>query len=289
MSSALHLAIARTSATATVANLLENGADPNEVDMSAGRQSALHVAAESGQTEVCSLLLAAKADPAATDECDRTPLHVAAAAGHATTSKILLLHGADPFARSALPGYPSSCCCSRFSWACRSWCCAPTPLDLVRDDGADPQTTAELRSMLRREAACAACSPCRAPCWQDPLQIRRLQAHGARALAQRHALRPSGRAGERRDLVECVCGCTLLELFVAMACCCLDEHFGLDEGNAARGLRTPHWRRRIDDDPLLELFSTDERAVHVQSPTPSEEAMYDGDGRLPRAVEEARV
>ena len=81
----------------------------------------------------------------------------------------------------------------------------------------------------------------------------------------------------------------MLELLVAMACCCLDEYFGLAEENVARGLRTPHWRRRIDDDPLLELFSMDERAVHVQSPTPSEEAMYDDDGRLPRAIEEARV
>ena len=83
-------------------------------------------------------------------------------------------------------------------------------------------------------------------------------------------------------MIECACGCTTIELLIAMACCCLDEHFGLDEGNAA--LPTPHWRRRVDDDPLLELFSSDDRAVHVQSPTPSEEAIYDDDGRLPRAV-----
>lgn len=56
---ALHDAIARGTATATVGTLLENGADPNEADMSPTRQSALHAAAQSGQTEVCSLLLAA--------------------------------------------------------------------------------------------------------------------------------------------------------------------------------------------------------------------------------------
>ncbi len=117
--SSLHAAISEARATSLVATLLQNGADPNEAvdgdasSSSSRRRTALHVAAETGQVEMCSLLLVAKADVTAVDAADRTPLHVAAAGGHADVAKLLIAHGSDPWARSSFAGYPDSCCCCR--------------------------------------------------------------------------------------------------------------------------------------------------------------------------------
>ena len=126
---------------------------------------------------------------------------------------------------------------------------------------------------------------------RDPCFCDRCRILGARAIAQRHTLKPLGAAGGRLDTAECLLGCSTLELLCAMACCCLDEHFGLATRDAAAGSMparrsTPRWIRRIDDDPLLTLYSRNGAEVDVESPDEEEmDAVDEPNGsRTPREV-----
>ena len=254
-------------ALAEVDALLKSNADPNQRDVEAGQsQTPLMAAARGGHADVCALLLAAHADHRLVDGRDRTALHLSAEAGHLAVTKLLLQYSANPCARAALPGYPSAPCCARWAWAGRSWCCGPTPLQLVRDGDQ------EHKRMLRHAAASHLLRCNRCDC-----QCNRLLALGARALAQRHMLRPVGSAGSRLETCECITGCSSMELFCAMAFCCLDEHFGLRADEAAGPplingrTTTPRWIRRIDDDPLVELYAAEDVELDVESPSESEE------------------
>ena len=247
--------------------LLKSNVDPNQ-HVDSGK-TPLMAAASGGHTEICALLLAAHADHRLVDGRDRTALHFSAEAGHLPVTKLLLQYRANPCARCALPGYPQPCCCARWVWMGRNWCCAPMPLQLVRNDDR------EHRRVLRRAVACTllSCNRC-----DDPCQCNRLLTLGARALAQRHTLRPAGRAGSRLETCECLSGLSACELCCAISFCCLDEHFGLRADEAAGPLplngrtTTPRWVRRIDDDPLAELYgASDGVEVNVESPSESED------------------
>lgn len=75
------------------------GADPCAANSKG--TTGLHKAAEVGNVEVISLLLAAGADPRAADHKERTPLHKSAYYGRAEAAEALLAAGADPRARDA--------------------------------------------------------------------------------------------------------------------------------------------------------------------------------------------
>eukprot|EP00927_Polykrikos_kofoidii_P055711 TRINITY_DN49925_c0_g1_i1.p1 TRINITY_DN49925_c0_g1~~TRINITY_DN49925_c0_g1_i1.p1 ORF type:complete len:777 (+),score=139.55 TRINITY_DN49925_c0_g1_i1:80-2410(+) len=69
--------------------------------------TAVHVAAATGNTEALRVLLEQLADPNAQDQIRETPLHYAAFTGHARCAQILLKYGANAFAESSYGETPS--------------------------------------------------------------------------------------------------------------------------------------------------------------------------------------
>jgi hypothetical protein len=246
-----------SAACTEVEQLLRAKADVNKYH---GTRTALLAAAESGHSEVCALLLAWGADHDLADPRDRTALHRSVESGHVAATKVLIDHGGNPFARSCLPGRAMPCCCARWCWAYSDWCHGPTPLSLVRDDTHLPTTAKELRRLLRGAQLASVLSPCtsRSSFWRDPCQWKRLQSLGARAIAQRHDLRPNPKC----EAIECCCCCSNIELLCAMFCCCQDEHFGLDPNDPLATptsyVRPPHWIREVNNDPLIGLIFGEE-------------------------------
>jgi len=92
---ALHLA-AFFGRPATVALLLERGADPNRWATGEQHVQPLHSAVAGGNEEVAAMLVVAGADVGARQAHGFTPLMGAAQNGLATTVDLLLAHGADP-------------------------------------------------------------------------------------------------------------------------------------------------------------------------------------------------
>ncbi len=85
---------------AAVRTLLAGGAEASAAQ--GDGMTALHWAAERGRAEIASLLLAARADVAATTRLgDYTPLHLAARRGHTELAKLLLAARADPSAQAS--------------------------------------------------------------------------------------------------------------------------------------------------------------------------------------------
>src|SRR5207237_1346226 len=79
--------------------LLEHGADPDPV-FAANGETALHRAAEEGDTAVLALLLDCGFDPnRADEEIGKTALHSAAMAGQPDAVRVLLAHAASPHIR----------------------------------------------------------------------------------------------------------------------------------------------------------------------------------------------
>lgn len=72
-----------------VQELLEGGAHVHECDPET-RETALHMAAAAGATDICVLLLNAGADASATDAANRTPADLARAAGHPETAQAIM-------------------------------------------------------------------------------------------------------------------------------------------------------------------------------------------------------
>ena len=56
------------------------------------KQTPLHLAAETGQLEVCRLLMGLRANPDAADEKGQKPIHLAAENNHAGVIKLFLRH-----------------------------------------------------------------------------------------------------------------------------------------------------------------------------------------------------
>lgn len=76
-----------------VRDLLDKGADPNTIDEN--RITALHMAADRGNSVIVQMLLNAGANVNAQDINDDTPLHNAALCGHKEVVELLLNKGAD--------------------------------------------------------------------------------------------------------------------------------------------------------------------------------------------------
>jgi cytohesin len=93
---ALHVA-ARLGYTDMARVLLDNGVDPNITDERS--RTPLHVAVSEGHRDIAQLLLGAGADVGARDRPGNTPLHDAAASGNIGTIEVLLAAGADINAR----------------------------------------------------------------------------------------------------------------------------------------------------------------------------------------------
>ena len=104
------LGAAKASDLALLTRLLDRpGVDVDERDAAAGGETALHLAAEEGHTEVVALLLARRADVNGRSREGWAPLHSAAQseAAHSTdVVALLLLRGADPRARTRIDATP---------------------------------------------------------------------------------------------------------------------------------------------------------------------------------------
>ncbi|MDC7235830.1 MAG: ankyrin repeat domain-containing protein [Spirochaetales bacterium] len=83
--------------TAGLEELFKINVDVNE--RNADGQTALHVAAQAGNSEIARLLLFQKADPDALDNNGKTPLHLAMAGGHDETVSVLVEGGADIYVK----------------------------------------------------------------------------------------------------------------------------------------------------------------------------------------------
>ena len=89
---------------ALVKNLIEQGADVNELD--ANEDAPLVMAAYEGYTEIVRLLLAAGADVAAVDPgMKATALHAAAYAGRTDAARLLIAYGIDLNKQGPYNGY----------------------------------------------------------------------------------------------------------------------------------------------------------------------------------------
>lgn len=75
--------------------LIAQGKNVNEKDADARNQTALHIAAETGDAEITRILLDAKAGANMTDDDGETPLMIAARDGHLQAVRILLEAGAN--------------------------------------------------------------------------------------------------------------------------------------------------------------------------------------------------
>ena len=78
-----------------VRRLVEQGGNVNDVDNTLYRKTALHYAARSGNSDICSLLLSRGANVSQTDKDGDTPLHFAAYNHHVDICQLLVDHKAD--------------------------------------------------------------------------------------------------------------------------------------------------------------------------------------------------
>ena len=85
--------------------LLARHADPNAVSRAQSLQTALHIAAWSGNEKAVAALLAAGAKADAVRNDDLTPLDVAVANGHTAVAALLVSHGADVNRRNSGGSY----------------------------------------------------------------------------------------------------------------------------------------------------------------------------------------
>jgi ankyrin repeat protein len=76
--------------------LIERGADIHAAARNAQRVAPVHAAASVGDTASMALLLERGADPNARQHLGYTPLHASAANGDRATAEVLVAHGADP-------------------------------------------------------------------------------------------------------------------------------------------------------------------------------------------------
>ena len=91
--------------------LLQEHQKPNLKKTDEFGQAVMHLAAEGGCAEICSMLLAAGSDPNTPDGQGQTPLHVAAEEGHTEFAKVLLQNGAEASASVLYRG------ATRYQWA----------------------------------------------------------------------------------------------------------------------------------------------------------------------------
>jgi ankyrin repeat protein len=80
---------------ATVAALLQAGADVNQQSRESMKVSALHSAAAARRTDIAAMLLAGGANPNLRAEAGVTVLHEVAITGQVDVAELLLKHGAD--------------------------------------------------------------------------------------------------------------------------------------------------------------------------------------------------
>lgn len=73
---------------------------PTFAQLMRGNQTLLHASADTGNTELATLLLAYGADVNGRGDSDETPLHHAVRKGHLPVAKVLVEHGADLSARN---------------------------------------------------------------------------------------------------------------------------------------------------------------------------------------------
>eukprot|EP00111_Clytia_hemisphaerica_P001648 TCONS_00004672-protein len=107
LDTALHVCARSTSAKRErIAEfLIKKGCNVNQANKD--KMTALHVAADHGNTEIMEVLVKANAELNVLDEMLQTPLHRAAQSDHTQACRVLLMNGADQTVRSACGVTPS--------------------------------------------------------------------------------------------------------------------------------------------------------------------------------------